>query len=81
MTHPGGGGVVRGGGGASPTWNQSQWEDWILALLDDTVKEIDLDEWCRYDDILNALSNCSLFSAANVFANGGVWIQIIIKML
>ena len=33
-------------GAGSPTWNQGQWEDWILALLDDTVKEIDLDEWC-----------------------------------
>ena len=24
----------------------SEFQDWILALLDDTVKEIDLDEWC-----------------------------------
>jgi hypothetical protein len=32
-------------GVASPSWDQDQWEDWLLALLDDTVKEIDLDEW------------------------------------
>ena len=22
-----------------------QWEDWLLTLLDDTIREIDLDEW------------------------------------
>ncbi len=30
---------------AASAWDQNQWEEWLLALLDDTVKEIDLDEW------------------------------------
>ncbi len=29
---------------ASP-WDQGQWEKWLLELLDDTVKEISLEEW------------------------------------
>lgn len=32
-------------GSASPTWDQSQWEEWLLRLLDDTVSEIGLEEW------------------------------------
>ena len=25
--------------------DQDQWEEWLLALMDDTLAEIDLDEW------------------------------------
>ena len=25
--------------------DQDQWEEWLLALMDDTLSEIDLDEW------------------------------------
>ncbi len=27
------------------SWDQDQWEQWLLGLLDDTVKEISLEEW------------------------------------
>jgi hypothetical protein len=27
------------------TWDQEQWEEWLLALIDDTLVEIDLEEW------------------------------------
>ncbi|QQP50569.1 Maestro heatlike repeat family member 1 [Caligus rogercresseyi] len=29
----------------SSDWDQEQWENWLLALLEDSVAEIDLDEW------------------------------------
>ncbi len=29
----------------APGWEQSQWELWLLELLDDTIKEIGLEEW------------------------------------
>ena len=34
-----------GPGVPAHSWDQEQWESWLLALLDDTVREIDLDEW------------------------------------
>ena len=32
-------------GQASSSWDQIQWEEWLLALLDNTIAEIDLDDW------------------------------------
>eukprot|EP00094_Tigriopus_californicus_P000040 TCALIF_00040-PA protein Name:"Similar to CDC45 Cell division control protein 45 homolog (Homo sapiens)" AED:0.07 eAED:0.08 QI:0/0.16/0/0.85/1/1/7/0/2542 len=29
----------------SSTWDQNQWEEWLLTLLDDTIGEIGLEEW------------------------------------
>lgn len=29
----------------SGTWDQNQWEEWLLTLLDDTIGEIGLEEW------------------------------------
>ena len=34
-----------GAGVPAHSWDQEQWEDWLLTLLDDTIREIDLDEW------------------------------------
>ena len=34
-----------GTSGVTPSWDQGQWEDWLLALLDDTVAEVDLEQW------------------------------------
>ena len=32
-------------GSSTSSWNQIQWEEWLLALLDNTIAEIDLDDW------------------------------------
>ena len=32
-------------GTATSSWDQLQWEEWLLVLLDDTIAEIDLDDW------------------------------------
>ena len=32
-------------GCSTSSWDQLQWEEWLLALLDNTITEIDLDDW------------------------------------
>ncbi len=40
-------GAAAGGDSSSlaPSWDQGQWELWLMELLDDTVREIGLEEW------------------------------------